>query len=45
MWIAMLIWIAMMLFSVVLNIFLLYKIEKSGVRRWGATGKLFRYKE
>ena len=42
--IAITIWVAIMLFSVVLNTFLCYKVEKSGVKRWGATGRLFKYK-
>ncbi|MBY7142661.1 hypothetical protein KFZ56_06135 [Virgibacillus sp. NKC19-3] len=43
--IAIMIYIASMVFSAVLNIFLLYKVEKSGVKRWGATGRLFKYKQ
>lgn len=43
--IAIMSYIAAMVFSFALNIFLLYRIEKSGVKRWGATGKLFKYKE
>lgn len=42
--IAITIWVAIMLFSVVLNTFLCYKVEKSGVKRWGAAGRLFKYK-
>lgn len=44
MFIAIMIWIGTMIFSFILNAFLLYKVEKSGVKRWGATGRLFKYK-
>lgn len=42
--IAMLTWVGTMIFSFLLGTFLCYKVEKSGVKRWGATGKLFKYK-
>ncbi|GGJ95743.1 hypothetical protein GCM10007063_17740 [Lentibacillus kapialis] len=44
MFIAMTIWIIIMVFSVALNTFLCWKVEKSGVKRWGATGRIFKYK-
>lgn len=44
MFIAMMFWVGVMVFSVVLNTFLCYKVEKSGVKRWGATGRIFKYK-
>lgn len=43
--IAIMTYVGAMVFSAALNIFLLYKIEKSGVKRWGATGRLFKYKQ
>lgn len=43
MFIAMMIWVGVMVLSTLFNIYLLHRIEKSGVKRWGATGKLFKY--
>lgn len=42
--IAMMTWVGTMVFSLLLGTFLCYKVEKSGVKRWGANGKLFKYK-
>ncbi|MDW5376571.1 hypothetical protein R6258_06520 [Halomonas sp. HP20-15] len=41
--IALLFWSASIVVSFVVSISLCRKIEASGVPRWGATGKLFRY--
>lgn len=41
--IALLFWGVSIVISVLLSLFLCRRIEVSGVRRWGATGKLFRY--
>lgn len=38
-----LIWLSTLIFTVILGVILCYKVEKSGVKRWGATGKLFKY--
>jgi hypothetical protein len=43
MFLAMMVWFGVMIFSTILNIYLCHRIEKSGVKRWGATGKLFKY--
>lgn len=43
--IALLFWGASIAFSVVVSIVLCFRIEASGVRRWGATGKLLRYED
>ncbi|MEC5187063.1 hypothetical protein [Geobacillus thermodenitrificans] len=40
--IALLSWLGSILVSLLLGTFLCYRIEKSGVERWGATGKLFK---
>lgn len=42
--IALLFWSASVVFGIAVSIYLCSKIEASGVRRWGATGKLFDYK-
>ena len=42
--IAMLWYLGAVIFTWALGIFLLWRIEKSGVKRWGATGRLFTYK-
>lgn len=42
--IAMLCYLAAVIFTQMLGVFLLYRVEKSGVRRWGATGRLFTHK-
>ncbi|MGP4074796.1 hypothetical protein [Halobacillus sp. K22] len=44
MFLAMMVWVGTMIFSFLLGTFLLYRVEKSGVKRWGATGRLFKYK-
>lgn len=36
------IWLITILFSIIFGSFLCYQIEKSGVKRWGASGKLFK---
>ncbi|WP_255438409.1 hypothetical protein [Ammoniphilus sp. YIM 78166] len=36
------IWLFTILFSIGFGTFLCYRIEKKGVKRWGATGKLFK---
>jgi hypothetical protein len=36
------IWAGVIVFGLVLGTFLLSNIEKSGVERWGASGKLFK---
>lgn len=41
--IALLFWGASIAFCVAVAIYLCNLIEASGVRRWGATGRLFRY--
>lgn len=41
--IVLLIWVGTMVFAILLGTFLCYRIEKSGVERWGATGHLFKY--
>ncbi|WP_176555868.1 hypothetical protein [Virgibacillus ndiopensis] len=41
--IALMIWVAIIVFSLTLGTFLCFRIEKHGVKRWGATGSLFRY--
>ncbi|WP_260631812.1 hypothetical protein [Neobacillus niacini] len=41
---ALMIWLGTMIFSFVLGTYLCFKIEKSGVKRWGATGRIFKYK-
>lgn len=43
MMIALLIWVGTIVFALVLGTILCYRIEKSGVKRWGATGSLFKY--
>ncbi|WP_274611519.1 hypothetical protein [Rhodoplanes elegans] len=40
---ALLFWGASIAFCVAVAVYLCSLIEQSGVRRWGATGKLFRY--
>lgn len=41
--IALIFWGAAIAFCIGISIYLCAKIEASNVRRWGATGKLFRY--
>lgn len=41
--IALFIWFLTIVFSILIGSFLCYKIEQSGVKRLGATGKLFKY--
>jgi hypothetical protein len=36
------IWLFTILFSIGFGVFLCARIEKSGVKRWGASGKLFK---
>ncbi|WP_318614153.1 hypothetical protein [Sporosarcina sp. YIM B06819] len=36
------IWVIVVILGLSIGTFLLYKIEKSGVERWGASGKLFK---
>ncbi|WP_167578695.1 hypothetical protein [Jeotgalibacillus proteolyticus] len=43
MFIAFLIWIIIIIFALILGTYLCYRIEKHGVKRWGATGSLFKY--
>lgn len=43
MWIALMFWGASIAFCVAVAVYLCSLIEASGVRRWGATGRLFRY--
>ncbi|WP_256380899.1 hypothetical protein [Stutzerimonas azotifigens] len=43
MWIALMFWGTSVAFCIGVSACLCARIEKSGVRRWGATGKLFRY--
>jgi len=40
--VALLIWALIIVVGMVIGTTLLYKIEKSGVKRWGASGKLFK---
>ncbi|WP_272913726.1 hypothetical protein [Halalkalibacter okhensis] len=40
--IAVSIWMFTILFSLGFGTFLCFRIEKSGVKRWGASGKLFK---
>ncbi|MCU9601930.1 hypothetical protein [Pallidibacillus thermolactis] len=35
-------WFGTIFVSLLVGSFLCYRIEKSGVKRWGATGKLFK---
>lgn len=44
MFLAMMVWVGTMIFSFLLGTFLCYRVEKSGVKRWGATGRIFKYK-
>lgn len=41
--IALLFWGGSIAFGVAVSVYLCTRIEASGVRRWGAVGKLFRY--
>jgi hypothetical protein len=41
--IALLFWGASIVFCIAVALYLCHRIEVSGVRRWGATGKLLRY--
>lgn len=43
MYLALLIWVFTIIFSLVIGTFLCYLIEKSCVERWGATGRIFQY--
>lgn len=43
MWIALTFWGASIAFCIAISIHLCRRIEASGVRRWGASGSLFRY--
>ncbi|MGY4690945.1 hypothetical protein [Salibacterium sp. K-3] len=43
MFIPLLIWVIIIIFSLVLGTYLCWRIEKHGVKRWGATGSLFKY--
>lgn len=45
MWIAIGFWGASIAFGIAISAYLCSRIEASGVRRWGATGKLFQYEE
>lgn len=45
MWIALTFWGASIVFCLAVSIHLCRRIEASGVRRWGATGKTFCYEE
>ncbi|WP_268877700.1 hypothetical protein [Priestia abyssalis] len=40
--VALLIWLFVIIFGLALGTYLCMKIEKSKVKRWGASGKLFR---
>lgn len=40
--IAVSIWIFTILFSLIFGTYLCHRIEKSGVKRWGASGKLYK---
>ena len=41
--VALVIWASTLVISVLGTVYVCSKIEKTGVKRWGATGKLFRY--
>lgn len=43
--IALLVWFATIIFSMVFGTYLCSRIEKHGVTRWGATGRLYQYKQ
>ncbi|MFB5663119.1 hypothetical protein [Alteribacillus sp. HJP-4] len=43
--IALLLWLVIIIFSMVFGTYLCYRIEKHGVKRWGATGRLFKYEQ
>ncbi|MFZ4453634.1 hypothetical protein [Salibacterium aidingense] len=42
---ALTIWVVIIIFSMFLETFLCWRIEKHGVKRWGATGSLFKYEQ
>lgn len=43
MYLNLIIWFISIVFSLALGTFLCYKIEKSGIKRWGASGNIFKY--
>ncbi|MCP3028628.1 hypothetical protein [Halobacillus sp. A5] len=43
--IALMTWFTTIIFSMVLGTYLCFRIEKHGVKRWGATGRLYQYKQ
>jgi len=45
MFIAILVWAIVVVFSFIFGTYLCYKVEKHGIERWGATGSLFRYEK
>ncbi|WP_181348021.1 hypothetical protein [Thalassobacillus sp. CUG 92003] len=41
--IALMTWFVTIIFGLLLGTYLCFRLEKHGVKRWGATGKLFHY--
>lgn len=40
---ALIIWLGSTIFGLLLSTYLLYRTEKTHIKRWGASGKIFKY--